>query len=249
MIVLTLAIGVFISSFVLWVLLNRKITLWQTIKLTCIAGAMNKLLLTGSGYMAMIWKMKTDDFPLSKSIPAFTLFELFSVLPWLISGFYFGAKVAIKIPSFLMVVGVLILIFAIYKIRKRKVFLKDTFNYFKEAGLHMSLIIPVILINVILGLIYYLFLFRIFRVNLSLLEIFKIIAITFTVGYLSPAPSGLGFKEGSLVFLLMQHNLSLKSSLSIAITDRLITTILYAILGFSLGAKMIKNALRARFRR
>jgi len=245
---LILSINVLINSFIFWRLLNKGVEFFRAVKIICIAGAMNKLLLTGSGYAAMSWKLKSDDFPVSRSISAFAIFELFSVSPWLISGFYFGAEASVRMPSFLLFIMGLVFILAIYKIRKTKNFLKDALSYFKDSTRNIPLIIPLVLINVILLVIYYQFLFRGFGVNLPLIEIFKIIAIAFTVGYLSPAPSGLGFKEGSLVFLLMQRNLSLKSSLSIAITDRLITTILYAILGFSLGAKMIKNTLRERFK-
>jgi len=242
-----LIINLFINAVIFWLLSDREINFFQAIKLTSVIGAMNKLLLTGSGYLAMTWKLKEYDFPVTKSIPVFSLFELVSLAPWLVSGFYFGAKAAIKIPVFFIVGAAIILIFTLFKIKKAKEFLIESLNYLKKIIPNIPLIIPLILVNVSLSLAYYYFLFGSFGIVFSIWEVFRMVSIAITIGYLSPSPSGLGFKEGSLVFLLMQNNISLKSSISIAIADRLIVTILYAVLGLFFGWGMFKNNLKSRF--
>lgn len=246
-IILLLILSLTINSTILWLLLKREVKFWQMVKLTSVAVTLNKLLLTGSGYLAMSWKMKSYLFPLSRSFIAFTLLELTTVLPWLIFGIYFGAKVAIKIHPFLIIVLFLIL-FLIYKRKGKSVFLKDTWIYLRDSSIEVLKVLPLSLLGIILHTLYYSFILKIFKVNFLLSEIFKIVAISFTFGYLSPAPSGLGFKEGSLIFLLMQHNLSLKDSFLIAITERFISTVFFATLGVCFGFGIIKEMVLRRMR-
>ncbi len=244
---LALSFSIFICAIILLVLLNKDIKLWQAIKLICICGALNKFLLTGSGYLAISRGLKINGLPFYKSLSAFAIFELFSILPWLICGLYFGAKVAIEIPSVLIIFLAIVLFFIIFKKENTQRFLKNALNYVKESKFNIPKILPLVLINAILGVAYYFFLLRCFSVEFSILELFKIVTVAFTVGYLSPAPAGLGFKEGSLVFLLMQKGLLLKDSMAIAVVDRVIATGFYAVLGFLFGARIIKDEIGKRF--
>lgn len=246
LIFLTLNLSILISSSVLWILLNRRIKLWQAIKLSCIITALNKLLLTGSGYAVMSWKLKSDDFPLHRSLASFAVFELFSVLPWLILGFYFGAKITIKVPVFLIVILVLILLSVIFKREAIINFLKNVLNYLKELKFGFIGIIPLVITNTALGITYYFFLFKVFGFSLKLLDILKVVSVSFTLGYLSIFPSGLGVKEGSMIYLLAKQGIPLSSSASIAITDRLLVTSFYASLGFLFGANIIKDEIKRR---
>lgn len=243
-IVLTLAIGFFISPFILWIILNRKITLWQTIKVTYIINALNKLFLTGSGYLAMGWKLKSGDFPISLSLSSFAIFELFSILPWLILGLYSGARITLEAPVFFIAILVLILVFSICR---GKTIIKNIFAYFKEIKINFLIIIPLLITNVVLAIIYYFFLFNLFGFKLGFQDILRIVSVSFTLGYLSIFPSGLGVKEGSLIYLLAGEGIPLSSSISIAITDRVLTTSFYAFFGFLFGAKIIKEEIRRRF--
>ena len=248
LIFLVLLISIFIGSVIFWILLNKKFKFWQTIKLYCVASALNKLLLTPAlGYATMSWKLKSDGFPLHRSLASFAVFELFSVLPWLISGFYFGAKITLKVPVFLIVILVLILLSVIFKREAIIHFLKNVLNYLKELKFGFLGIIPLVITNVALGTIYYFFLFKVFGFSLKLLDILKVSSVSFTLGYLSILPSGLGVKEGSMIYLLAKQGISLSSSTSIAITDRLLVTSLYASLGFLFGANIIKDEIKRRF--
>lgn len=247
LIVLTLAIGFFISPLVLWVILNRKITLWQTIKLTYIINGLNKLLLTGSGYLAMSWKLKGESFPISLSLSSFVIFELFSILPWLISGFYFGAKITVETPGFFIAILILILVFSICRGKTLLNLFKNALAYLKEMKINFLIIIPLLITNVALGIIYYFFLFNLFGFNLKFQDILRIVSVSFTLGYLSIFPAGLGVKEGSLIYLLAGEGIPLSSSAGIAITDRILMTSFYAFFGFLFGAKIIKEEIGRRF--
>ncbi|MFH0790296.1 MAG: lysylphosphatidylglycerol synthase domain-containing protein [Candidatus Omnitrophota bacterium] len=246
---LALNFSIFICAIILSVLLNKDIKLWQAIKLICICGALNKFLLTGSGYLVISRRLKINGLAFYKSLSAFGIFELFSAAPWIFLGLYFGANIAIRIPALLTVFLVLGLIFAIYKRKEAAIFLKETLSYFKKTKFNIIAIIPLVLINVLTYTIYYSSFFRVFGVRFDLLDVLKIVSVAFTVGYLSPAPGGLGFKESGLIFLLMQKGLSLKDSLSIAITDRVLITAFYLILGILFGAEMIVGEIKKRFSR
>jgi len=248
LIFLPLTLRIIVSSSVIWLLLNRKIKFPHAIKLTCIATALNRLFLTGSGYVAMSGKLKINGLSLYKSLSSFAILELFSIIPWIILGLYFGTKIAIRIPLFLIALFVLVLTFAIYKRKDTINFLRNALAYLKEIRTNILMVTPLVLINVIIGIIYYFFLFRAFGFTFDFFEILRIISVAFTIGYLSPAPAGLGFKEGGLVFLLMQQNLSFSNACSIAIADRIITTGFYFVLGFLFGAEMIKNEIKRKLK-
>lgn len=243
-----LILSVFVSSVIFWVLLNKKIKLWESIKLVSIATSLNRLMLTGSGYAAMSYKLKKDRLPFHKSVSSFVALELFLMFPWLVLGIYFGFKVAAKVPVFFAAFSALALIFAIYKRDKAKDFVKESWLHFRGIKSGAFIIIPLVLLHLLAGVIYYFFLFKAFGFSFSCADILKIATVSVAMGYFSPAPGGLGFKEFGMVFLLMQKNLSLKDSLSIAVTDRIAVTAFYLILGFLFGTDLILSRIRARFK-
>ncbi len=249
LIILVLAAHIFISSVIFWILLNKKIKLWKAVKLVCTATSLNRLFLTGSGYAAMSYKLKRDDLSFYKSVPAFIMLELFSISPCLILGVYFGSKIAIKLPFLLIMLLAVILILAMYKKRKAGDFIKEVWAYFKGIRFNIPIIIPLVLISLILWVIYYFLLLKIFGFVLPVIDSLKIATVSVTIGYLSPAPAGLGFKEGGLIFLLMQKGLSFKDSLAVALLDRAILTGFYLGLGFLFGAEMIVSGIKKRFSR
>jgi uncharacterized membrane protein YbhN (UPF0104 family) len=245
-IILALGMGLFVNSYLLCILLNRKIPLWGGVKLFSVASALNKLLLTGSGYAALAWKMKGDDIPLDRSLPAFASFELCSTVPWIILGLYFGADVAVQTP--LIIVGAMIFLSVFWFFRKRKIpgLIKEGVSYLRGMSAHIVLAPVLILLNVCSGAAYYYFLSKIFAMNFSLLEMARIFSVSFAVGYLSPVPSGLGIKESGVVFLLSRQGVPLRDSIYFAVADRMITTGFYLTLGFLFGAGMITGEMRRR---
>lgn len=249
LVVFALILNIFLNCVIFWFFLGKQIKLLDAIKVSCAAIALNRLFFVGSGYAAMSYKLKRDDLPLHKSISSFLAVELFLVSPWLISGLYFGSKFALKIPPFFSVLLAALLILLFYKKKKAMGALKDAWLHFKSIRMNIFVILPIVLINFFSGILYYFFLLKAFGFTFSLTEILKVATVAFNIGYLSPAPSGLGFKESGLVFLLMQKDLSLKSSLSIALTDRALVTALYLILGFLFGSGIIQKEIKAFFKR
>lgn len=249
LIILALTSSIFISSLIFWNLLNRRIRLLESIKLVCTATSLNRLILTGSGYAAMSYKLKKEHLPLHKSISSFVALELLLMLPWLALGIYFGFNIAVKVPVFFAVFLAIGLVFAIYKKEKAVNFAKEAWLHFKGIKSGIFIIIPLVLLHLSAGIIYYFFLFKVFGFTFPLADILKIATVSVAIGYFSPAPGGLGFKESGLVFLLMQKNISFRDSLSIAVTDRAAATAFYLILGFLFGTDLILKEIRARFKR
>lgn len=244
-----LILSVLVSSAIFWNLLNKKISLWESIKLVSIATSLNRLILTGSGYAAMSYKLKRDHLPLHKSVSSFIALELFLMFPWLVLGVYFGFNIAVKVPVFFAAFLALALIFAIYKRHKAASFAKEAWLHLREAKLNIFAISPLVLAHLFLGVVYYYCLLEAFGFTLSLTDILKIATVSVAIGYFSPSPGGLGFKESGLVFLLMQKGLSLKSSISVAVTDRVLVTGFYLIFGLIFGGKLILKEISSRLQR
>lgn len=237
--------AVFIHATIFWVVIKKKVPFSSAVRLTCVAMALNRLFLSGSGYAAMSWKLKKENIPLHKSLSSFMVFEVFSTLPWLILGIYFGARVTAK-SHILPISLILVFIALAFCFKKKQVlrFIRDATAYLKQVKFDFMVILPLVLLNLALGIIYYYFLLAAFGFVFSLTEVFKIATVSFTVGYLSPAPSGIGFKEAGIVYLLMRQNLALKSALSVAIADRVMVSVFYIVMGLLCGSKMIISELK-----
>ncbi|MFH1202122.1 MAG: lysylphosphatidylglycerol synthase domain-containing protein [Candidatus Omnitrophota bacterium] len=244
LIIFVLITGTLVSSLIFWILLNRRIKFYEAVKLVSVAATLNKLFLSGSGYATMSLKLKKDNFKLHECLLSFAAVEFFSIIPWIIIGLYFGARIFIRISYFSIIFLGLIVIFAIYKRNKILEFFKQILGYFKYIKKNILIVIFLALVNVVLGVYYYFFLFKVFNLNFALLDVLKIASVAFTVGYLSPIPAGLGFKESSLIFLLMEHGITLKASFLIAIADRIMLTGVCIILGLLFGTKMLIEALK-----
>ena len=237
------------SAINFYLLVHRKINLKEAFKLICVAAALNKLLFTGSGYLASSYFSRNKNLPFYKALSAFFLLEFLAVSLWLTLGVYFGAKIAIRMPLILVVV---LIIFGIMVWLKKDKFIpsiKNILKYFKEMGARVFMVIPFVIINVVLFIIYYFFLFRLFNFHTEMLNIIKIVSVSFTIGYLSFAPTGLGFKDTGLVLLLMENGLSLNVALSIAIIDRVIITVFWGILGAVVGYDLIREEIKKRFKK
>jgi uncharacterized protein (TIRG00374 family) len=105
---------------------------------------------------------------------------------------------------------------------------------------------PLAVLNILFSILYYYFLFDSFGVRMAFLEVFKIVSVSFTAGYLSPLPSGLAFREGSMIFFLMQEGYNFSKSLAIALTDRGCVTAFYGVISLLCGPRIIIQALGKR---
>ncbi|MFA5118625.1 MAG: flippase-like domain-containing protein [Candidatus Omnitrophota bacterium] len=243
---LALGMSVFLSSCVFWILLNRQVSLGKAIQGTIVAGALNKIFLTGSGYALASAALKNDSVPLYKSLASFAALELFSVLPWIIAGLYFGAQLAARTHWFLIVFFALAFFFILNKRKRLGDFISNAAGYFKGTSRNILAVAPLALLNIISGVCYYWFLFKVFGVRIPWGEMVKLIAISFTMGYLSPLPSGLGIKESGMTFLLMQTGVPFKQSVALAVADRLVITLFYAACGFLCGWGVISDVIKTR---
>ncbi len=247
-VIAVLGFGLLVNSYLLCVLLNRKTGFLEGVRLFSVASALNKLLLSGSGYAALSWKLKRDAVPLGRSLSAFAVFEFFSTAPWLLMGFYFGADAALKMPVIPAVIVIFLAVFLFARRKKISVFVRETRSYLNETKGRVFILPALAALNVCACVGYYFFLSRIFAMHLTLVEIARIFSVSFTVGYLSPVPSGLGIKESSLVLLLTRHGIPLRDSIFFSVTDRIVTTGFYLVLGFLFGAELIIGEMRRRAR-
>ena len=126
---------------------------------------------------------------------------------------------------------------------------KKALSNFKNFGNRLFAILPIVVLNMAIYTMYYHFLFNFFDFHLQAIDIIKIIAVSFTVGYLSFAPSGIGFKDTGLVLLLTGQGIPLDGAIMFALTDRLIVTVFWIGLGSFAGFDLIKLEFKKRFQR
>lgn len=248
-IVLILVLISLINAINFYLLVDKKIPLKEVFRLTSVATALNRVLFTGSGYLTSSYFCRNKNLSPAKALSAFFLLEFFPISLWLILGVYFGGKLAIKVP--LVFIGILsILVIVNWRKKNRCILLvKNILEHFREMRKGFFLIIPFVIFNIALLITYYFFLFKLFSFHPDILSAIKIISLSFTLGYLSPAPGGLGFKEAGMVFLLMENGLTVSSAMLLAILDRVLITAFWVILASLLGFDLIKNEIKKRFKR
>jgi len=241
---LTLSLIAALGALNFYILVSRKVSLKQALQWTAAAAALNKLFFTGTGYLALSYFSGVKELKFSRILAAFFALEFFSLIGWLIGGIYFGAKTAFNIPLvFLIVLLVLAVTFWIKK-DKLKNFFESLTAYLKELGPLVPLASFFGICSVFLGAVYYYFLFGIFGFKPGLWDIYKIVSVSFTAGYLSPAPAGLGFKDAGLVALLVQRGLPLNSAVALALWDRVIITVFWLSAGMIFAPSIIKDFFR-----
>jgi len=231
-----------------YLFVGRQVSIKESFKLVTSALALNKLLFTGSGYLVSSFFSRSKNLPFYKTLTVFAFLEFMGNSLWLILGIYFGAKLAIRVPLALIIILIIFGITFLFKRHKFILFFKNILQYFKEVGARIFLILPFTITNVFLVVLYYFFLFRFFSFHTGIPSILKIVSVSFTIGYLSPAPSGIGFKDTGLVLLLVREGIDLPGALSIAIWDRLITTFFWISLGGVVGFNLIKEVMKEKFK-
>lgn len=238
-----------VSAGCFYFLLYPRLNIKETFKLIVVASALNRLFFTGSGYLTSSYLSRNKNLPFSCALSAFLLLEFLGTGLWVVLGVYFGVKLAIKTPGLFVLIMAFLLLIGIFQRKKFIKFTKTIFEGFKNMGRRIPLVIPFIILNTILFVSYYFFLFQLFNFHPPFLTIIKIISVSFTIGYLSFAPSGLGFKDAGFITLLMKAGLTFKSALGIAIFDRIFVAVFWAILGSIFGYGLIKEELALRFKK
>jgi uncharacterized membrane protein YbhN (UPF0104 family) len=242
LIFLLLAASAASAGVMLWILLNREVSIQEALRLTCIAWALNKLFLFGSGYIAMIVKLKHGRMPAHKSLVAFLLLELLCVVPWILLGFYFGARFCLRWPFFFLLIAAAVCLLW-YQAKKNKKLLLDSWEYVRAIKMSLTAVIPFLLAHLSALLLYYFALMRLCSVKMDWQMVTKIMSMSIAAGYLSPAPAGIGFKEAAMTALFMQQGFTFARALSIAVADRLIVSLAFLAFGLLAGAKLLAAAM------
>jgi uncharacterized membrane protein YbhN (UPF0104 family) len=164
-------------------------------------------------------------------------------------GVYFGAGVALNLPWIIAPLAGLLFWFYWNKRQKIKEFSVDLFQGFRGAGKNMAVILLLTSAGCCLFFVYYYFIFIFFKFLPGWLKILKIISLSFSAGYLSPAPAGLGFKDAGLVLLLSNSGMGLSPSIWFAAVDRILTMFILAVLACLFGFKFIREQFCFRFTR
>ncbi|MFH1772018.1 MAG: lysylphosphatidylglycerol synthase domain-containing protein [Candidatus Omnitrophota bacterium] len=232
-----------------YILSQRKIVFKDAFKVTCIATALNKFLFTGTGYLASSYIWRNKEISPYKAMGNFLIIEVLNVSIWLILGLYFGLRLTARFPWVVVIFTVFFLTAVWLKRKALSIRMKPAFESFIKTGIRVLYILPLAALNTACFVAYYFFLFKIFNYYPSIADIVKIIAVSFTVGYLSPAPAGIGFKETGLVAILLEGGLLLKTAAAIALADRVIVTLFWGVLGLCAGFDTIKEQAALRFKK
>ena len=99
-IIIIFILNIFVVSHgvIFYILMQKELSLKDSVKATCISIALNKMFFTGSGYLASSYFCRNKDIVFTKTLTAFLFLELSSVAGWILLGIYFGAELAIKLP-------------------------------------------------------------------------------------------------------------------------------------------------------
>ena len=236
-----------LTSLIFYILIQKKIKFFTACKLVSIAFALNRLLFTASGFIASSYLFqKKKNLNFSETLGAFFVMELLGVLLWLSLGVYFGVSLSLEIPWIFWIFLFFLLLFLTFRYR----YLRDNFSkikrYFVELSKNAFKVIPLVILNQFLYVFYYYSLFSLFGFFPHFMQIIKIISLSFSLGYLSPAPTGLGLKDASLVFLLVKEGVPLNSSILCTFLDRVLVTGFWTLMGALLGFNIIKKAVEDR---
>ena len=235
-----------VQALSLYVLIERRVSFKESFKLVSVASALNKILLTGSGYFASSYLSRNKNLPFHQAMGAFILLEVFSVSLWLAGGMFFGAELAFRMPIVFIAVIMIIIFILLWRSDRAMAALKSVAGYCKSLGLRSFLVIPFLAVSMCIRLIYYAILFRMFGFITDIVNILKIVSISFAAGYLSPAPAGLGVKDAGMTLLLKEDGVALDAAISIAVFDRFFVTAFWGILGVLVGFDLIKREIARR---
>ena len=238
-----------VNAVVFYFIIGGAVKLKDAFRLTGIATSVNKIIFSGSGYLLSSYLSREKKLSFSRTIGAFFMLEFLSVSLWLVLGLYFGAKLAIRIPWIILVAAIIVFITVWFRGKRVVETARSLLRYFKVIKNRIIFIMPFIILNMALVVIYYFVLFKFFNLCFSFIKILKIVSISFSTGYLSFAPAGLGFKDTALVFLLAEEGVTWRMALSIAVIDRVIVTLFWGLLGLVLGFDSVKKEIVKRLGR
>jgi uncharacterized protein (TIRG00374 family) len=175
--------------------------------------------------------------------------EVCSISLWLPLGIYFGAQLLMRTTFIFPIILIVLLVSVLVRRNKVSSSIKSALSSFRNIGKSIFLVVVFIALTIVFYLLYYFFLFKLFNFQIDSLSIVKIVALSFTLGYLSPSPSGLGFKETGLVLLLIEKGIPGNYALSFVIVDRIIITFFWGVLGFLVGYDVIKTEISTKLKK
>jgi len=213
-------------------LFGRTITYREALRINCAAIALNKIFFSGTGFVMAGSLAKNKNISWQKVLGVFLVLEGLSVIPWLIAGCFFGITFAAVNAYIVLAVILFGLLFIWIKREKFRKVLFDMRVHAGQIGKNIVYALPCIILEMFLFFCYYVFLFQGYALNITGFNIFKIVAVSFSAGYLSPAPSGLGFKDAALAGLLLLQGVAAGKAAMIMAFDRLIIMVFWLAMGF-----------------
>lgn len=234
-----------LDSYVFKTLVVKPISHREALKWASIVRAMNRLIITGSGYTTLILWMKRGGAELGTTVNTVILWEGLSIGPWILMATYFGGRLAPRIPLHVLLGLALVLVFFLF-VKKRQIsaFACSLLEANKQLGLRPVFVVPIILVEILLSLVYYYSIIRFVGCHLSPYNILRVASLSVTTGYLSPIPSGLGIREGVMAFLLIEHGFTLEKAILVGLVDRVVATAFFLFAGMCAGSKIIIETIR-----
>jgi len=236
-----------INVFCFAVLLGRPVRLLYSLRMVSVARALNLFLFSGTGYLASGYFGRGSRVSFHQAVGSFLIIEFFSALSWLVLGVFSGAQLAFRFFPFMAALPAVLLILFFWQKGKVMDMLRKFKESFKNIGGRAFLVLPCIGLMIFSYFGYYFFLSRIMGLGLDFYQIIKAVSVSYCLGYFSPAPSGLGFKETGLVAAVSSMGPAVQSAVLFALADRIIVTLFWSVLGFFTGYPVIKQELKKRF--
>lgn len=228
-----------------WQLAGRKISFWQSYRLTVVSVTLNKFLFSASGFIAGSYYSRSKGITAGRTLGVFLILELLSVGGWVILAVYFGGQLAAQ--AIWIVITLIAVALIVYYRRGKFIKVWDILlgqldvlkNNILWCGLYAG-------VDMLLFALYYKFLLAGLHVFVPPEKLLSIIALSFCAGYLSPAPSGLGVKDAALAGLLLKAGVSLPAAGLVVVADRLVMTGFWLILGLLVSSDLLKEVWRSR---
>jgi uncharacterized protein (TIRG00374 family) len=252
--ILTLAgclVGIVLNHAFGFFLAAGGVSFAAALRLCCTAQGLNKLLFTGTGYVLSAYFSRDAAIKASKAMAIFIILEVVFFSLWIAGGLYFGATLlAAHAQLWAAAAALLAAAAAVFFKRKRaRQYLSEISSHLGEMGWRLLLVVPLALVNLGLSLVYYSALFELMGQSLPPVSVLRVVSIAISMGYLSPAPGGLGVKDVGMAAVLMEQGVPLEAAAAIACIDRVLTTGFWASLGLIFGFRLFKQEIACRVHR
>ncbi len=236
-----------LNAIIFFIVIEKRLPFKEVFKLTSTAIALNRLFFTGSGYLAGSYFQRSDEASFRRILSTFFVMEFMVISPWLVMGLYFSTKLAASLLWVVLVILVAFVIALWLKRNKLKEIASTLTEYAMRRWPTMFILFPLVIVYFVLVVFYYRLLFGMFDFYPSMYELVKIVSISFTAGYLSFTPGGMGFRDAGFVLLLKAAGLTIGDAFVVTFTDRMIMMFFWTTMGLFCGYPILRDEVRRRF--